>query len=122
MCCSSGDGGEEEIIVNDDPFSHILLPHASQLPLLISLCKIGVDGEWILDASAEEEECMSMRVALAVNPRGEVCGMNKSGIGTINLQAIENIIAHACEMGVQLHHRLTLAIKADEKKSTKSSK
>jgi exosome complex RNA-binding protein Rrp42 (RNase PH superfamily) len=107
--------------VNDDPFSHILLPHAPQLPLVISLCKIGVSGEWILDASSDEEECMSMRVALAVNPSGELCGMSKSGIGTINLQAIENIIAHATDMGVQLNHRLMQAIKADEKRSASTT-
>lgn len=60
---------------------------------------------------------MSMRVALAVNPQGELCGINKSGIGTINLHALENIIAHATEMGVQLNRKLMHAIQADEKRN-----
>lgn len=103
--------------MTDDPFSRILLPRATQLPLLISLCKIG--GEWILDPSSDEEECTSMRVALAVNPRGQLCGVNKSGVGTINLQAIEAIVAHATDMAVQLNQRLMAAVAEEEERNTK---
>lgn len=107
----TGDGGAAEIIVNDDPFSNIPLPGASRLPLTVTLCKIGGANEWIIDATADEEQCSSMRLTLSLSPSGRMCGLSKGGVGTINLQALDAIMAHAAALGVQLNNMLTNEVK-----------
>jgi exosome complex component RRP42 len=107
----TGDGGAAEIIVNDDPFSNIPLPGASRLPLTVTLCKIGGANEWIIDATADEEQCSTMRLTLSLSPSGRMCGLSKGGVGTINLQALDAIMAHAAALGVQLNKLLTNEVK-----------
>ena len=102
----TGDGGAAEIIVNDDPFSHVPLAHASRLPLAVTLAKIGGAEEWIIDATADEEQCASMKLTLSLDPKGNMCGLSKAGVGTINLPALDAIMAHAAALGVQLNKLL----------------
>jgi len=101
----TGDGGAPEITVNDDPFSHVALPGVSRLPLAITLSKVAVGhaGEWILDATSDEEQCSSVRLTLSLTPEGRLAGMSKGGVGTLNLAALDAIMAHAAPLGVQLN-------------------
>jgi len=100
-----GDGGAPEITVNDDPFSHKPLPGVARLPLAITLYKVSVQSgsEWILDATSEEEQCSSVRLTLSLSPEGRLCGVSKAGVGTLQLAALEAIMAHAAALGVQLN-------------------
>jgi exosome complex RNA-binding protein Rrp42 (RNase PH superfamily) len=115
----TGDGGAAEITVNDDPFSHLPLAGVARLPLAITLSKVAVGhaapssspassavvggAEWILDATSDEEQCSSVRLTLSLSPEGRLAGLSKGGVGTINLQALDAIMAHAAPLGVQLH-------------------
>ncbi len=101
----TGDGGAPEITVNDDPFSHTPLPGVSRLPLAVTLCKVAVQnaGEWIIDATSDEEQCSSVRLTLSLSPDGRLCGVSKGGVGTLHLAALDAIMAHAAPLGVQLN-------------------
>lgn len=107
----TGDGGASEIIVNDDPFAHEPLAYASRLPLALTLVKIGGAQEWIMDATSDEEQCASMRLTLSLDGLGRMMGLSKSGVGTINLLALESIMAHASQLGVQLNKMLVEEVK-----------
>ena len=107
----TGDGGASEIIVNDDPFAHEPLAYASRLPLALTLVKIGGAQEWIMDATSDEEQCASMRLTLSLDGGGRMLGLSKSGVGTINLPALESIMAHASQLGVQLNKMLVEEVK-----------
>lgn len=107
----TGDGGASEIIVNDDPFAHEPLAYASRLPLALTLVKIGGAQEWIMDATSDEEQCASMRLTLSLDGAGRMLGLSKSGVGTINLPALESIMAHASQLGVQLNKMLVEEVK-----------
>jgi exosome complex component RRP42 len=104
----TGDGGAPEITVNDDPFSHLPLPHVARLPLAITLSKVavGTQSEWIIDATSDEEQCSSVRLTLSLAPDGRMCGLSKSGVGTLQLPALDAIMAHASQLGVQLNKLL----------------
>lgn len=97
-----------------------------RVPLCISLCKIGnaaetaaavgaspLSGEWIIDPTAEEEQCMSLRLTLAVSPRGQLCALLKGGVGTVSLHAMESITQHATALAMQLDRQLMDAIRKE---------
>lgn len=104
----TGDGGAPEITVNDDPFSHIPLPYVERIPLAVTLSKVamGSQSEWLIDASSDEEQCISVRLTLSLAPDGRMCGLSKSGVGTLQLPALDAIMAHASQLGVQLNKLL----------------
>ena len=39
---------------------------------------------YVLDADAEEEQCLETAIQLAVNAQGAICGLHKRGPGAVN--------------------------------------
>ncbi|XP_042907670.1 exosome complex component RRP42 [Parasteatoda tepidariorum] len=86
------DENEPEIEISDDPYDVFSLD-VTNLPILITLYRIG--GEFIVDATAEEESCCIAKLVLAVSPK-EVVRMKQIGeSGSIHIESVQDAI----EMG-----------------------
>lgn len=78
-----GDAANElEIQVSDDPYDAEPLPMLGDIPIFITLSKVGKC--FIIDSTAEEEQCMAARLSAAVDKDGNMCGVQKSGPGGVS--------------------------------------
>mmetsp|Transcript_34324 Transcript_34324/g.45394 ORF Transcript_34324/g.45394 Transcript_34324/m.45394 type:complete len:297 (+) Transcript_34324:199-1089(+) len=76
----------------------------NNLPVSITLSKVG--RHWVVDASMEEESCVAARVVVAVNCEGKVCGIYKSGDGTVALQDMPSLVHRASQTSAQIFKTL----------------
>lgn len=95
-----GDNPETLTIeVNDDPYECIPVNYTA-LPVCVSLTKIG--SGFVVDATDEEEMCMTTRLSVAINQEGNVCGMEKTGPGGIAPAALLDMLKCASHVGKRL--------------------
>ncbi|KAI9207725.1 ribosomal protein S5 domain 2-type protein [Polychytrium aggregatum] len=66
------------------------------LPIVVTLSKIG--RRHILDASPLEELCAEARVYVAVNERGRICSIQKSGEGGIEPRGLSDMVQTAKQL------------------------
>lgn len=60
------DAGEAELIISDDPYDCTRID-IENIPILVTVCKIG--DCCVVDPSAEEEECSTASLVVAVSKR-----------------------------------------------------
>lgn len=102
-----GDTVEDlQVEVDGDPWKATKLP-ITDFPVCVSLSKIG--SCFIVDATEDEDVCMSTRLAVAVGESGDVCGVQKTGPGGLSPAAMQEMIKVARTVGIQLHATLQKA-------------
>eukprot|EP00823_Brevimastigomonas_motovehiculus_P008388 TRINITY_DN7679_c0_g1_i1.p1 TRINITY_DN7679_c0_g1~~TRINITY_DN7679_c0_g1_i1.p1 ORF type:complete len:337 (+),score=93.48 TRINITY_DN7679_c0_g1_i1:91-1101(+) len=106
-----GENGEKEIEVSDDAYEAKPLP-LNDVPIFISFARIG--SQYVVDATSEEEACMSSRLTFAVNSKSALCGMQKSGTGSIPTNRLYEMMRHARKLGCDLIKRLTISKNAEK--------
>eukprot|EP00124_Ichthyophonus_hoferi_P005030 Ihof_evm2s646 gene=Ihof_evmTU2s646 len=85
-----GDDDEPiDIELDDDPSASIAMD-TSNLPILITLTKIG--ARHIVDATMEEEACMMARLMVGVNREGNICLVQKGGFGAVDPGALYEML------------------------------
>lgn len=90
---------ELTIEVNDDPYQCTVLDY-SKLPVIVSLTKVGAC--FVIDATTEEEVCMSTRLSVGINQEGKVCGIEKTGPGGVAPTTLLDMLKCASHVGKQL--------------------
>jgi len=95
---------ETEIDVSDDPFESKPLVGVDKIPVTVSLAKIG--SGFVVDATAEEEQCMSACLSLSVNKGGQICGIHKAGPGGISPTALQEMLKCGRRLGQELLTKL----------------
>jgi len=103
--------GQMRSEVSDDPVDAKALPQ-DNVPICVSLTKVGPC--FVVDPTMEEETCMSSRVSVYVNAKGEFCGLHKSGPGGIAPEALIEMTKTAKKEGVELLTKLDKLIQAQE--------
>jgi len=91
---------ETEIEVSDDPYESKPLVGVEKLPITVSLAKIG--SGFVVDGTAEEEQCMSACVSVSVNKSGQICGIHKTGAGGISSTALQEMLKCGRHIGLDL--------------------
>mmetsp|Transcript_8073 Transcript_8073/g.14969 ORF Transcript_8073/g.14969 Transcript_8073/m.14969 type:complete len:281 (+) Transcript_8073:126-968(+) len=113
----SGDESNETVIeVSDDPYETTKLPLKNNVPIQVTLTKIG--GCFVVDATAEEESCMSCRVSFCISSGGKICSMNKIGIGGISHSVLLDMMKLASVTGKDLIKKLQPNTQPNTKQST----
>mmetsp|Transcript_17972 Transcript_17972/g.26935 ORF Transcript_17972/g.26935 Transcript_17972/m.26935 type:complete len:287 (+) Transcript_17972:1-861(+) len=99
---------ESIVEVSDDPYetTKLALYHP---PVTVSLTKIG--GQFVVDASAEEEACMSAQVTFGVTKDGQICSTSKTGIGGISVKVLTTMMKVASSKGKGLIEKIDKMIK-----------
>lgn len=107
-----------EIEVAEDPLDTTRLD-ISQVPVSVTLCKIG--SRFIVDASAEEELCVGVRLMVGVNKKGNVISTQMGGhgfgqeCGGVEPTALVEMLQTAQKIGKQLIAGLDAALEKEEK-------
>eukprot|EP00762_Andalucia_godoyi_P001291 ANDGO_04835.mRNA.1 Putative exosome complex exonuclease RRP42 len=103
--------GECEIDISSDVSKYTNLD-ASNVPICVTLSKLGSVS--IVDATVDEEVCVSAKVHVAVSPSGQVCALQKAGSGGMQPELFEKMVHDAKNIGVRLTGLLhkTLALDA----------
>jgi len=91
---------ETEIDVSDDPLDSKPLVDVDKLPITVSLAKIG--SGFVVDGTAEEEQCMSASLSVSVNKMAQICGIHKSGPGGISPTALQEMLKCGRRIGQEL--------------------
>ncbi|PRP78928.1 hypothetical protein PROFUN_13304 [Planoprotostelium fungivorum] len=109
----------EEFTVSDDPESFTRID-VSDIPISVTFCKIG--SGYVVDASIEEESCMSVRTTVGVNKKGNICTLQKGGHGSIDPTTMYQMIASAKKIGMRLIEGLdkTLHTESNDLQSKKN--
>jgi len=101
----------EEFTVSDDPESFGRID-VSNIPISITFCKIGAG--YIVDATMEEESCMSVRMTVGVNKKGNICTLQKGGHGSVDPTIMYQMIASAKKIGMRLLEALDRMLETNE--------
>lgn len=102
----SNQSGEEDTLdfeVEDDPSKALQLPQQS-VPVILTLRQCG--KEYYVDATSSEEALMHPGMSVAVNSKGLVCGMLKTGVGGVAPSTLQQMIAHAQTLACTLHTQI----------------
>ncbi|ESN92713.1 hypothetical protein HELRODRAFT_108114 [Helobdella robusta] len=102
---------EAEIELSDDPYDCFRLD-VSRAPCIVTLNK--VLDKYIVDASLEEETCISSRIILGVQPDGTVTGLKKDGQSGINPTHLIEVTKMGVSIGLELNKKLTKALLEEE--------
>lgn len=62
---------------------------------------VQLGSKWVVDATAEEEACMSAKVSIGVNSTGDLCGVAKSGVGAVDWQKVGDVVHIARDVGLK---------------------
>eukprot|EP00457_Paulinella_chromatophora_P011836 gb/GEZN01011999.1/.p1 GENE.gb/GEZN01011999.1/~~gb/GEZN01011999.1/.p1 ORF type:complete len:289 (+),score=33.99 gb/GEZN01011999.1/:132-998(+) len=100
----SGEDKEAELSLSDDPYDTVPL-NASQVPIIVSLYKIGAC--FVVDPSAEEEQCVAAWLRVGVNRAGKLCGIVKGGGGGLAPSAMLEMTKYAVLVGTDLLAKLS---------------
>lgn len=87
------DGKNIDLQISDDPFDTKPLD-AKDLPVLVSLCKIG--NNYVADPTIEEEICGAGCIVVSVTPKGNVTAVLKKGAGSFMPDTLNEIITVSC--------------------------
>ncbi|RLN84448.1 hypothetical protein BBJ28_00027054 [Nothophytophthora sp. Chile5] len=101
------EGEDKTIEVDTDPAAGKLML-ASQWPICVTLSKIG--EYFITDPMQEEELCTTAQMSVAVDPEGNVCGVQKSGTGAVEVDEMQQMIDEACARSKELFKLLQAAL------------
>eukprot|EP01120_Amphizonella_sp_Union-15-10_P010176 TRINITY_DN4041_c0_g3_i1.p1 TRINITY_DN4041_c0_g3~~TRINITY_DN4041_c0_g3_i1.p1 ORF type:complete len:283 (-),score=47.91 TRINITY_DN4041_c0_g3_i1:35-883(-) len=87
-----------ELELNDDPNVALTLS-VHEFPVTVTFTKIGENQ--IVDATMEEELCMSSRVIVGVNINGNICHVQKE-FGSLSYLALQQVISASRKLGSTL--------------------
>ena len=107
------EGEDKTIEVDSDPAAGDYMD-ASGWPICVTLSKIG--NCFVTDAMQEEELCMTAQVSVAVDPTGNVCGVQKSGTGAIDMKEMQAMVDEACSTSKALFKTLQAAVSLQKKR------
>ncbi|KAL9651504.1 hypothetical protein ABK040_001450 [Willaertia magna] len=108
---------ETEFEVSDDPNDYERID-CSNIPISVTLGKIG--SKYIVDPSIEEEECISTRLTVSVNRKGNICSIKKSGKQSgINPSELTKMFQSARKIGTTLLEQLDTLLETEEKTTIK---
>ncbi|KAF0695411.1 Aste57867_13760 [Aphanomyces stellatus] len=98
----SGESADEEqlIEVESDPAAGRRLSLADW-PVCLTLSK--VDKWFVMDATLEEELCMTAQISVAIDPRGNVSGMQKNGLGALEMKEMQAMVDVACKASADVY-------------------
>jgi len=101
---------EYEIELTDDPDDFVNIT-IEDIPICITLTQLG--NRFILDSTLEEEKCLGCRVTIAVNKKGNICGIQKGGNGSIDNKTLKSMIQNAQNVGKIIIDKLDFALKEE---------
>jgi len=99
-----------EIELTDDPDDSISIP-IEDIPICVTLTQLGKN--FILDTTLEEEQCLGCRVTIAINKKGNVCGIQKGGHGSITSLTLKSMVQNVQYVGKIILDKLDLALKEE---------
>jgi len=105
------DGGEPELELSSDPFSHTRLK-VDKAPLLVTMVRIG--NYCVVDSTPEEEGCGSASLLVAVTPAGKITTTKKVGGGAFQITSIKSAEQQAVKIGQLVNAKLMEKLKQEE--------
>jgi len=101
----------EEFEVSEDPESFSRF-NIEKIPVCITFNKIG-EGH-VVDATIEEEICMTVQLITAVDQHGNLCAIQKVGRGGIHPSSLNEMILSAQKIGRQVIEKLNETLLIEE--------
>uniref|UniRef100_A0A1A9YUE2 Ribosomal RNA-processing protein 42 n=1 Tax=Glossina morsitans morsitans TaxID=37546 RepID=A0A1A9YUE2_GLOMM len=108
------DAGEADLIISDDPHdcTRIKIDH---IPILVTVCKIG--DCCVVDPSAEEEECSTASIVVAVSRRDDstfISHTHTLGNGSLHKDTVFNCLKLGVPVAEQLNEALMKTLILEE--------
>ncbi len=94
---------DEDYNIDYKNFTDKELP-LTMMPVEVTVIKVGQN--LIVDPTAEEEECLSARLSVAVTDDGSLCALQKGGEGSLSPKEIEEMVDLAIEKSAMLRSKI----------------
>jgi len=104
-----------DLIINEDPMAFTPITDfcdVDKLPLTVTMTKIG--NYFVVDATDEESQCMSVNLVCGVDGKGQICCVKKHGPGGVSVSAIREGLQVAKEVASLLIQRVDSLILGPE--------
>jgi len=75
-----------------------------------------------VDTRIEEELCMSVRLTVAIDSKGQICTIQKGGKGGLEQSLVLEMLNSARKIGINLLEQLNKALKHEEELEGKRKK
>ncbi|ORX60494.1 hypothetical protein DM01DRAFT_1300281 [Hesseltinella vesiculosa] len=106
--------GEFEFDVVDDVEEAEPLEGWDDSPVVVTLYKIG--ERYIVDPTMLEELCAQVILSVGVNKHGQLCGTQKSGLGSLEPSLLSDMIQTATQLALPLIDKLDTKLHDDYEK------
>ncbi|KAI8073074.1 ribosomal protein S5 domain 2-type protein [Gongronella butleri] len=104
--------GEFEFDVMDDVEEAEPLEGWQQSPVSVTLYKVG--ERYIVDPTILEELCAQVILSVGVNKDGQLCGMQKSGLGSLDPSLVSEMVQSATQLALPLIKKLDTKLHEDQ--------
>jgi exosome complex component RRP42 len=106
---------ETEFDIIDDPAAATSLDVAS-VPVCITLSKMGT--RYVVDTTLEEEACVDSKLLISVKRNGTICGMQKTGMGAIDINSTYSLFQWSRTIGKTLFEKIDEALKIERSRDS----
>jgi len=110
--------GQPEIVVSEDPLDFTSFS-IENVPICITLTKIG--KHYVVDTTLEEEVCMSVRISVGINKKGNICSIQKGGRGAFLPSSLEHVLNSARTIGLEILEKQDAFLSKLEKRNKHNS-
>ncbi|XP_075165908.1 exosome complex component Rrp42 [Haematobia irritans] len=110
------DAGEADLMISDDPYNCTRV-QIDNIPILVTVCKIG--DCCVVDPSAEEEQCSTASLVVAVSKRNDKCYVSHThtvGGGSLHKDTMYKCLHLGVTAGEHLNEALEKALRLEESK------
>ena len=94
----------DDLLVDGDVMHAFTPPGAKDCPITVTLCRLGKN--MVMDCRTEEEICASAKVSVSVDTSGRICGVHKSGEGSMPFRQISEVTKMAVALSGKLFEGL----------------
>eukprot|EP00997_Jenningsia_sp_PLL12_P011295 NODE_8850_length_392_cov_21.367347_g7963_i0.p1 GENE.NODE_8850_length_392_cov_21.367347_g7963_i0~~NODE_8850_length_392_cov_21.367347_g7963_i0.p1 ORF type:complete len:115 (+),score=46.40 NODE_8850_length_392_cov_21.367347_g7963_i0:24-347(+) len=101
----------DQVEVSNDP-SNFKFLNTSNVPVIVTLLRVG--SVYVADPSLEEESCMTSRLTVAVDGKGRVCGVRKSGKSGMHPTDVLDMLNAAKSIAMRLIKRVDAIVDAHD--------
>ncbi|XP_034245891.1 exosome complex component RRP42 [Thrips palmi] len=107
------DGGNVDLQLSGDPYDCWRLD-TKNMPCLVTLSKIG--EHFIVDSTAEEEECSMASLVFSVTDGGRLNSLCKTSVGSLHPHTLAEALKVGVDVGVRLNKALDQALAREDRR------
>jgi exosome complex RNA-binding protein Rrp42 (RNase PH superfamily) len=94
----------DDLMVDGDIWKATTPPGAKECPVAVTISRLGKQS-LVMDVNKDEEACSSAKVSVSVDINGNICGVQKTGEGSMPFRQLQSVTESAASVARSLFER-----------------